>query len=433
MMNNRIKNTIKRQVGMASIKITLAIYNYCHEGLCGKFVLWLYKELLSLLNLSAYPIVSPSVYKEKVSRIDIIDIETKRVGVAGNIINVGTNEATFMKEQPLPNLQLYEFENVFIQGNSDVIVDLSNECVISEAGYNMNPNEEMVDGLLYRTRKNVCLLRNNMKHDKEFIPSGIMISGKFSHNYYHILFENLIRLVYLDRLNLPKNVPIMVDRKSLSYTSIKRIFDILTEDCGRGVVLLDDEKIYHVGKLYAFSRVNKFPSHLLTNDFRTVDYLYYAPALLQMREKLLTHMSSKVFPKRIFISRTNSASRHYNEDEVYNVLRPYGFEMVAPEMFSIEDQMSLFYGAQYIVGGSGAAFSNLLFVNSNTTAIIFTRGTYDKIIELPVFNTIANISGGRVVYFPNMIMNNENVHVNYTIDCVKFTEVIKKVFKMDVN
>lgn len=424
------KNVIKGFVGNISINVTTFLYYRREKGFVGSFLFISFEKLLSILNLSIYPVVDAKLYSTLTDNIIITDIEKNRKGIAGNIIMAGSEEPTNMTESDLPDLQLYCYKKVCLQGNSDVVVDRKNRYVISEAGYNLSNNEEVVDGLLYRTRNNVCLLRDNLKHKKEHISAGIMVSGKFCHNFYHLMYENLIRLVFIDKLIIPDDIPIIVDRKSLSIPSCKKIFDILTEDNNREVILIDSHIIYDVDTLYCLSRVNKFPAHTSSSDLREVEYLYYAPALRLLRERLIKYKSDRIFPRRVFITRASSRSRHFNEEEVFETLKPYGFEMVAPEKYSFEEQIALFNQAEYIVGGSGAAFSNLLFVDIECTAIIFTRGTCDKIIELPVFNTIANVMGARVVFYPNMNSGSKNIHVNYSIDCGRFSEMIKKVIKL---
>lgn len=424
-----IKGGIKSFIGKLSILLAVSAFRLKDDSLGGKWICELCKKIFGLLNMSIYRVADASIYKHNTGNVIITDIETGRMGVAGNIIMAGSGEPIVMNKKKLPNLQLNCYKDVCIRGDSDVVVDIEHGYVISEAGYNLADNEEVVDGLLYRTRENVCLLRDNMQHEKEHLSTGIMISGKFSHNYYHIMYENLIRLIFLDKLDIPQEVPILADRKTLAIPSCKRIYDTLTEGLKRDLVLIDNNKIYQIDSLYCISRVNKFPAHVTNPDIGNIEYLYYAPALRTMREKLLKCKSERIFPKRIFITRANSRGRHYNEDEVFEALKPYGFEKVAPEQYSFEEQMSLFNGAEYVVGGSGAAFSNLLFVNKKTTAIIFTRGNYEEIKGVPVFNTIANVCGARVEFFPNMHVGDKNIHANYTIDCDRFAEALKKIIK----
>ena len=169
----------------------------------------------------------------------------------------------------------------------------------------------------------------------------------------------------------------------------------------------------------------------MININKPIKILYSQTALERMREVLLKYKSNTTFPDRIFISRTKGNVRHYNEDEVFQVLKRYNFKKVIPESLSFEDQMSLFNGAQYIVSGSGAALSNLLFSNSCCTVVCFGLGSSDNHCDLPIFNTIANINKTKFIFFPRKKCVKGNIHVNYEIDCAELQRKMDQiVFKM---
>lgn len=418
----------KTRIGAASISLALFFFNLGQKSFIGNCIFHVYKLLLRLANMSVLPVVNADVYKEKTSNVRITPIESYRTGVAANIIMAGSEEETKLSEKPIPDLRLKLYKNVCIQGGSDVVVDVKNGCVISEEAYNLEDNLEIIDGLLYRTADNVCLLRNNLRRSMEHIPAGIMISGKFCNNYYHLMYENFNKLVYLHKLDIPLDVPFIIDRKTLAIPSCKKIFDILTQCYNRPVIEIDTNKLYLFELLYCLDHVNKLPSHSKDPHKPSVA-LYSIQALNLLKETLLPNKSTKEYPQRFFISRAGTARRHFNEDEVFGVLQKYGFERLAPEHYSFEEQMALFNGAEYIVAGSGAALTNLLFVNSNCTVFCFGRSTYNEKCEVPIFNTIANINGARFYYFPRKTRVADNIHVDFEIDCEKFEIVIKAIIE----
>lgn len=412
-----LKNRFKVVIGNTCINITRYVYQCSKKGFWGQFFFSMYRFIFKIMNLSAFPIECYVSYNNKVPKSKLITIETNRYGVSSEIISVNSDAEIKFYEYSLPDLLMLKSSNVDICGNSDVIVDTKNDCVISDVSHNLGSNIQVIDGLLYRTRDNICVLRNNMCKEKEHIDSGIMISGKFCRNYYHVLLENFIKLLYIKRLEIPIEVPILVDRKTMEIPSLKRIFELLAVDLKRKIVSIKSGTIYHVDTLYSINNVNKIPSHLLinTSDYNT--YLYSKTALVELRNTLLTNCSNKEFPKRVFISRASTKRRNFNEDEVYEVLQKFGFEKIAPELLTIEEQMTLFHNAEYIVAGSGAALTNLIFVREKCNVICF--GISSKGDEIPVFNTIANINGANFVYFPRKTKENGDVHSNYEIDCTQ--------------
>ena len=425
---NNAKRCIKTAIGNYSIKLSVFLFSLQDRGGLWKGLFSCYKSLLHKLNLSIFPVVDANAYKEKTGNVQITVLERDRAGRTGRIQMARMAPENEGSEVPLSDLTLQEYHNVCIRGNSDIIVDADNGYVISEVSYNLASNEEVVDGLLYRTRKRVCLLRDNLSHQKEKITSGIMISGKFCKNYYHLIYENLIRLLYVDQAGIPEDVSILIDKGTLEIPSCKRIFEILTEDSGREIRVIDETHMYLIETLYCFSRVNKLPAHSI-NPHISVPVVYYPKSIKLLKEKLIEKRSHNVFPERFFISRKSLRGRQFNEDDVFEKLEKFGFARVSPEQYSIEDQMSLFNGAEFIVSGSGAALTNLLFVNSNCTVICFGRGNYDQPHNVPVFSTIAEINGANFYFFPRKTSVKNNIHINYEIDCEDFEKWFQSIIK----
>ncbi len=74
--------------------------------------------------------------------------------------------------------------------------------------------------------------------------------------------------------------------------------------------------------------------------------------------------------KRLFISRKKQRMRKLtNEDKIFAMLEPMGFERIAPETLPFEEQIRAFASAEIIVGASGAALTNLLFCSPGATII----------------------------------------------------------------
>lgn len=411
-----LKYKLKIRVGNFAINTSAQICKMKDNSFLGKLIFAVYQKMLHIANMSVYPVVSADKYQVITGNVEETIIETNRMGVSGNIIMAGSNEETVLKTSPLPDLKLYKYNKVCITGDSDVVVDKERGYVISDAAFNLQDNEVVIDGLMYRSLNNVCLLRDNLHRPMSHFYAGIMISGKFCQNYYHLMYENLIRLIYLDRVNIPKDVPLIVDRKSMTIPSCKSIFDTLTKGTNRQWIEIDTDKMYSFEEFYCFSRINVLPSHS-ANPHKSLCRLYSSESLLYMRSKLIPYQSGKIYPKRFVISRAGTKVRHYNEQEIFQSLKKYGFECVAPEKLCFNEQMSLFSGAEYIISGSGAALTNLLFITKKCTVICFGRSSYDEISDVPIFNTIANINGARFYFFPRKSRVTDNVHVDYEIDC----------------
>ena len=83
----------------------------------------------------------------------------------------------------------------------------------------------------------------------------------------------------------------------------------------------------------------------------------------------IEYFRDKILPKResnrvnrIFISRAKTQLRRMvNEDDIFEALKPHGFKKYFLEDLSIEEEIDLFYDADYVVGTFGAGLTNIIF------------------------------------------------------------------------
>ena len=72
--------------------------------------------------------------------------------------------------------------------------------------------------------------------------------------------------------------------------------------------------------------------------------------------------------KKIYIQRLNGR-RVINEDELVPLLQDLGFETVNPETLTVAGQVSLFAGADAVIGPHGAGLTNIVFCKPGTVVI----------------------------------------------------------------
>jgi len=98
----------------------------------------------------------------------------------------------------------------------------------------------------------------------------------------------------------------------------------------------------------------------------------FASRLGWVRDRILPNLPevSEQFSNRIYISRADADRRHVrNEDAVVEMLERRGFERYIPGGLSLEEQATLFAGADVIVGLHGLAHFNLMYCDSETTVL----------------------------------------------------------------
>ena len=231
------------------------------------------------------------------------------------------------------------------------------------------------------------------------IPRGLYLGGNFGWNLYHLLVELLIKLPMADALALSADVPLLVDAVVTTVPQFGRLLALLNPS-GRRVIPLTKGVRYRVDELTVLSSPNFIPPNLVHDyDLRPSDTRFDLAALDDLRAALLAAHAptarATAFPRRCYLSRRKaSVRRRFNEDDVLAVLRRYGFEEVFPEDLSIDDQIALFQQAEQIVGGSGAAFTNLLFCSAGCQVLVLAK------TQLPaaVFSTLAAHVGAELRY-----------------------------------
>ncbi|QHT70547.1 glycosyltransferase family 61 protein [Rhodocytophaga rosea] len=166
-------------------------------------------------------------------------------------------------------------------------------------------------------------------------------------NYYHWTLEALPR-IYSIREFTPQ-------LKLLIHEQLKPFIDqYLSFFTFKEIIPIKDEELILAEKLW-------LPMHT-------------APGL-QHHEPLIREMAGFIknsyrgnrpensFPGKIFISRKGATFRKaVNEDEVFELLKGWGFERIAMEKLSVSEQIELFTNTHICAGIHGAGFSNSMYM-----------------------------------------------------------------------
>lgn len=183
-------------------------------------------------------------------------------------------------------------------------------------------------------------------------------------NFYHTIIDNIPRAFLLHHPKY-RSIP---EIKLLYSEPLKEVEQHLLQ-----AILPDNVKLYPIDKTKNYKiETLIFPS------FITQDYAAYLPSeyLNLLDQKVVPQRPSKE-NKRIFISRAvkphkKKKSRFIlNEDELFRILKPYGFEQFYLENLSCPEQIELFYDCEYIVAAHGAGLSNLIFSPKATVVELF--------------------------------------------------------------
>lgn len=379
-----------------------------------------------------YRIVSLSAYSSNHDAV-CFPIKSNRMGYAANAACIGRKDKQMLYEAPLPNLNLYCLKGICVHHGSDFLANKDEGVIINDyCALKNDDNKGYEDQWSYWQKGKITIVRRaeEIKH----LKSGIMMLDKYSFNYYHNMYDNLIRLCVLEECNqlILKDVPIIIDEEIIKVPSFKRIFDILTEKSTRPIIVVKFGQQYYVERLYYLTNVNHIvPLHIDYTKGKNDDYVFDKEYILKLRSMLLRYRDLTInTPKRIFITRKNTTKRRFNEIELFEELSPYGFKMIAPEEYSFEEQMSLFSGAEIIIGGSGAAFTNLLFASPGCKIIcLFWNTDYNP----PVFSAPVCFNGAQLTYFMSKKRTAiQSAHTDFTIEVEDFKDYMRNIMSSSI-
>jgi capsular polysaccharide biosynthesis protein len=212
-----------------------------------------------------------------------------------------------------------------------------------------------------------------------YIPETLaVITSQVSFNYFHWMFDVLPRLELLRKSNLDYD-RIVINRGKY----------FIKENCGfqnESLKLLGipKEKLIEchpethiLAKKLIVSSMAGYSAHVPKNVCQFLRNVFL--------DKVKIRKESKY--KRIYISREDATHRKVlNEDEVFSILKKYGFKLIKLSTLSFEEKIKLFHCAEVIVSPHGAGLTNLIFCNPGTKIVEMFTPTY----LIPCFHIISN-------------------------------------------
>ncbi len=142
---------------------------------------------------------------------------------------------------------------------------------------------------------------------------------------------------------------------------------------------------------------------------------------------------ASAYAKKIYLSRSKIISHRNlkNENELENIVKKLGYEVIYPEKLSIIEQAKIFNNAEVVVGPTGAAFTNILFCKPGTKIGII-QGNTAKSTE-GGYGVMAGVLDLKpYVYNAEFDLGNSNrvaIHDDYKIDLSLIHEFIIGVEK----
>jgi capsular polysaccharide biosynthesis protein len=290
------------------------------------------------------PLADPSCYTRRPP--DLFNLVSSHDGLRRFILDE-VNRATV----EVPARDLYVF--------SDVIVSDSTYLFTSSGDYiSLSLRDHLV-----HLDQGFDELKSSMSREIPLIAGRaayVFKAGKG--NYGHMMVEMLPKLEEVLTLGIP-NLKVIIP--ALPGALAEKFMALIRRLYGEGIEFYQlRDPLTRFEKLYVPGPVSKH------NNRKSA-------AVARFADRVRATLAGEG-PERIYVSRSRHAKRPMtNESEIEDIFRQHGYEVVWPELHSLEEQVALFSQAKRIAGPLGAGLTNIMFAAPDAHVIMLDPGMYD--------------------------------------------------------
>jgi len=199
----------------------------------------------------------------------------------------------------------------------------------------------------------IAALKRKSKHLEVAAP----LIPRYNDNYYHWTVETLPQIRYLMEYESKNEIEITYLVPGDSPSWLEQTLKLL--GVPKSKIEFSSHDIYEIETLV-------LPSFPLQS---TSDFEWIRSSVLENSSVTNSLQDSA---SNVYISRENAVERRVlNERELIENLSQYGFESYRLEDNSVEENISLFYNADFIVGPHGAGLTDLIYCNDSVIIELF--------------------------------------------------------------
>ena len=338
------------------------------------------------------------------------------------------------KEVKLNPINAYLLEDIFCETSSNVFFQEKNKkkYIIYANNDKDIPRFLCKYNRISRIGSHYLVLNRNK--NIKVLDKGIYFNGNGTLNYYHWLIEILPMINFINQLDEKYKSNLLVDESLFASNNLVKTLSVLKKE--REIILLEHNTTYKVEKFICFSSFETCPFKLKMNDsYKINDFKLYSKNISFIRNSFFDYFNifqKPKYNKKFFIARKNSR-RKYNQSEIIEVFNKENFEIIYFENLSLIEQIELFYNAKFIVGPTGAEWTNLVFSNKKCKGLIWM----DKSLgDFCCYSNIAKFVGMDLhclQYETKSKDITKSYNENYYIDKNKVKNLYDKVIKNEKN
>lgn len=378
---------------------------------------------LPLVNL-----LSLTTYKLKAVRLSWLDLDTDHIIVtmSPSIISISycpnyTHKKSNNCPISIPAIQAYHFTNTIVNIDSSSFWVNNASLVIERIPYIDLSLCNYSSGYLLMHDEKKALIKESKNNIS--LETGIFLGGNGSWNYYHWMIEILPKLQFL--VQLPRELNRYSILLSEEVQNIPTFLESLQAfNIHHSIIYLKKQQNYQINNLIYISAVNNLVFNVKNSTIVDASFSFVRPtSLLYLKNIFYSHHHHLAPPSsinKIFLARKN-IHRSYNQDEVFEVLRPYGFIEIYMEDHTLFEQIQLFKNAHFIVGPTGAAWTNIIFCSSLAKCLCWMA---EEAHDFSGFSNLATYSNVTLDYitFKASVEQTKLHSATYTVE-VKLIEI----------
>ncbi|MGC5743312.1 glycosyltransferase family 61 protein [Chryseobacterium sp. NFX27] len=329
---------------------------------------------------------------------------------------------------PKNAVEIFALQNVLCIPNSTYFLNLKKDKIFYEKWHDDDRITYVYNTTnLIQHSMTLAKVKNykNVYYDDE----AIFLGGTFTFNYYHFLVDILSKVEFFKYIPDAKNKLIIIDEEVQKVDNLKDLLMFFLKDY-KIVFLSNNKNYYQFKKLWHISSVNYAIPNIMPGEKYEAGFAKLSESSLQYLRKTafdnLDMSKVRIEPiKKVFISR-RSQYRKYNDQEIFDTAKKYGFEEVFFEDLNIHEQIYLVNKADYIIGPTGAAWTNILFTNPGAKGLIWLSSVWG---DFAIFSTLAK-EIGLDLYFYIYPQTSKDFHEDYKLDPEIFSNELKQMLNL---
>ncbi len=210
-----------------------------------------------------------------------------------------------------------------------------------------------------KTRTLTCPIIKTRPHH---LPVALSLLSATAPNYAHWLTESLPKAALWAKMGEGARVPILVDAGL--HTNIMRALELVLPS-DQKVIVVPGRQCIRVDRLHHLSQPGHIPFEPRAPDgLQRSHGTFSAQALRVMVDAIKGRLGLHEDDPQdqvLFIRRNSGRRNVLNQAELDAFVASKGWQVIAPETLTFDEQVRVFHRARMVIGPTGAAMANLIF------------------------------------------------------------------------